>query len=129
MRGGLSTSRAKKKASAANGAKSKGRPRQRTFGGFLLRQKLREEDYTWVHEAVFHKDFDTRAGGARNARYQLEKFFGLRIGGDGYPLPGYPHWAKETNFRRKHPAVGSPLDRLLRQFRRRARNAKRQARK
>jgi hypothetical protein len=126
MCGGQSTSRAKKKASAANG-KDGGRPRTLTFGEFLMRQKLREEDYRWVHEGIFHKDFDTRAGGGHNVKFQFEKYFGVKIGGQGYPLPGYPHWTKETEFSRKHPPIGSPMDRLLRQFRRRSRAAKKRS--
>ena len=118
MRGGLSggksTSTAKKHAAQQNG-KLGGRPRgsvKRTLGEFLMRRKLKESDYSWVHAGIFHLSRE----GARGERYQFERFFGVKVAG-GVPVRDMPHWTKTTAYKQKHAPRGSAMNRIIRKFR------------
>jgi len=118
LKGGRSTSAPKVKAAKQN-AKLGGRPRgtvKRTLGEFLMRQKLNEPDYSWVHAGIF----DLSRTGARGERYQFEKFFGVQVGG-GVPVVGSPHWTKTTEYKQRHAAFGSTIYHIIRKFRATAR--------
>ncbi|MFZ3277614.1 MAG: hypothetical protein WA182_11995 [Candidatus Sulfotelmatobacter sp.] len=119
--GGSSASPAKAKAAKANG-KLGGRPvgtKKRTLGEFLMRQKLKESDYDWVHAGIYHLSRE----GVRGERYQFERFFGVKVGG-GVPISGFPHWTKRLDYNAKHAKKGTAIDRIIRKFRRDARAAR-----
>lgn len=120
--GGSSTSPAKVNAARANGKLSKGRPvgtKKRTLGEFLMRQKLKESDYAWVHGGIY----DLSREGARGERYQFERFFGVKVR-CGLPVAGYPNWTKTLDYKAKHAKQGTAINRLIRKFRRGARAAR-----
>ncbi len=118
LKGGSSTSPRKVKAARTNG-EAGGRPRgtmKRTLGEFLMRQKLRDSDYNWVHAGIFGLSRE----GARGERHQFEKFFGVKVSG-GLPLRGLPHWTKTKEYRQRNPPRGSSISRIIRKFRSHAR--------
>jgi hypothetical protein len=118
--GGQSTSPAKGRAARRNG-KLGGRPRgsvKRTLGEFLLRCKLKDADYSWVERGILPLTDAGGGRGARSPRHQFAKFFGVTI-----PLGMGTGALKTTAYKQKHAKPGTPIDKIIREFRRAARKA------
>jgi hypothetical protein len=131
--GGCKTSPAKKAAARRNGklggrwgkvgpsGKLGGRPRgsvKRTLGEFLMRRKLKDSDYRWVERGILPLTDAGSGRGARSPRYQFEKFFGVTI-----PLGMAANYLKTTDYKQKHAKPGTPISKIIREFRRAARKA------
>jgi len=124
MRGGLSggksTSRAKRLAARQNG-KLGGRPTgsvKRTLGEFLMRCKLKDSDYRWVERGILPLTDAGSGRGGRSPRHQFAKFFGVTI-----PLGMAASVLKTTAYKQKHAKPGTPINKIVRDFRRAARKA------